>query len=474
MTGWLVVLGSALGVFALGLLATSITERRNESQVNAVRFKTELAQWESNNAKWGESFPREYASWKRGEQTGTLTEYGGNKNRDYLSEAPRLVVMWAGYAFAKEYNTPRSHYYAVQDVRESERITVPQNATCWTCKSPDVPRLMARDGVAEFYKKPIDHYKDEVTNSIGCADCHNEKTMALQISRPALKEAFERQGKDISKASHQEMRSLVCAQCHVEYYFKGKTEKYVTFPWDDGMKAEEMEKYYERVGHSDWEHAISGAKMVKMQHPDYELYSQGIHAARGVSCSDCHMPYETEGGVKFTDHHVRSPLMNVDNSCQVCHRWSEDEIKDRVYGIQDKNREMLDRAENALTAFHLEIGETARRGATTEELSAARKAVSLAQMYWDYVAASNGMGFHAPQESARILAKSIDIAQEARIALARLRFEKGLTTALQLPDISTKEKAQAYIKPFVDALKKRQAEQKAKEETEKAKTVSQR
>jgi len=149
-------------------------------------------------------------------------------------------------------------------------------------------------------------------------------------------EAFQRQGKDISKSTHQEMRSLVCAQCHVEYYFKGKEDKYLTFPWDKGFNVEDIEKYYDEYEFTDWTHKLSRTPMLKAQHPDFELFQMGIHSQRGLSCVDCHMPFKSEGGIKFTDHHVQSPLNNIANSCQVCHRESENTLRNNVYDRQDK------------------------------------------------------------------------------------------------------------------------------------------
>lgn len=408
---------------------------------------------ESSNEVWGKNFKSQYNSWKATSVVTGETKYGGSKQEDNLAKDPRLVVMWAGYPFAKSYNSPRGHFYAVDDVKNTPRRNEKTPGTCYSCKSPDVPRLMKQDGVANFYKNTFAHYEGDVKNSIGCGDCHDNKNMKLKITRPALIEAYERQGKDIKKATKNEMRSLVCAQCHVEYYFKGKDDKYLTFPWDKGMKVENMTDYYAESGFSDWTHAISGAKMLKVQHPDYEVYAQGVHAYRGVSCADCHMPTKTEGKKEFTDHQVRSPLLNIENVCTNCHDWTADELKARVYDIQDKNRELLDTAENSITALHLEIGEAKEKGATDEDLAEARKLVSKAQFEWDYVAASNGMGFHAPQETARVLAKANATAMEGRMALQSVRIKLGLGK-VTIPDISSKEKAQAFIKPFVEAQAK--------------------
>ncbi len=462
--GWLVLTIGSFGVFGLGILASSIMERRTEAVQSRVQFMHEIGPFEADNAKWGESFPREFNSWESTKRMEESTKYGGSKARDYIQEHPNLPVMSAGFAFANQYNAPRGHYWAIADVTGTKRISDKSPATCWTCKSPDVPRLMAKDGEAAFYAGKFMALKGEVKNPIGCADCHNNKTMALQISRPALREAFKRQGKDIDAATHQEMRSLVCAQCHVTYYFKDKKTNKLVFPWDEGLGADDMDKYYKKVGFSDFTNAISGAKMIKVRHPDYELYTKGIHSFRNVSCADCHMPYKSEGGVKFTDHQIRSPLQNVANSCQVCHRWSESEVRSRVYSIQDKNLEMQNNAERSITTLHLEIRDAMDRGATDAELAPSRDLVRRAQMYWDYVAANNGMGFHAPQECARVLNRALELATEGRLAINRVRAAKGAIEPVAMPDISTKEKAQAFIKPFVDAQK---AAERAKEESAK-------
>ena len=449
--GWLVFAAVLVAVLIIGLLLASILERRAEA-AQGQRALQPIKAWETDSAQWAVNWPREHDSWKKTATSDTKTKHGGSHQYDLLAEVPANVILFAGYPFSADYKQARGHQYAVKDVLDSGRNIQTKLGTCWTCKSPDVPRLMAEMGPAKFYDTPAKDLIPEITHSIGCADCHDPNTMALTITRPALIEAFERQGKDITAVSHQEMRSLVCAQCHVEYYFKkdeAKGEKaYLTFPWDKGMGVEEMDAYYDEKQFSDWTHPISGAKMVKMQHPDYEVYSKGIHAYRNVSCADCHMPYKTEGGQKFTDHHVQSPLLNISNSCAVCHRWGEQEIRSRVESIQDKIVHGRAVAEDALCKAHFDIAACKQAGATDEELAEVRKLVRKAQLRWDYVAANNGLGFHAPQECQRILADAADLAQQTRVACVRLLAKKGVTDPVIYPDWSSKQKAQDLIKLF--------------------------
>ena len=248
---WILFLATVVVVFLLGLLASSITERRAEV---AATYKPEvkIKEWEPRNEVWGKNFPTEYDSYQMNDESNFASKYNGNAMIDMLEVDPRLVVLWAGYGFSKDYNQGRGHTYDIQDLRNTLRTGGPKDendgpmpSTCWTCKSPDVPRVMNEQGVKEFYTGKWARLGAEIVNPIGCADCHNNETMELQISRPALAEAFERMGKDINDATHQEIRSLVCAKCHVEYYFDKKRpgaegSAYLTFPWDKGMSVEEM------------------------------------------------------------------------------------------------------------------------------------------------------------------------------------------------------------------------------------------
>src|SRR6056297_2443923 len=455
--GWLLFLGSMVIVFLLGLLASSVMERRAEA-VFAYEPSVEHGQFEPRNEVWGENFPREYQSFSKTADTSFKSKYNGNAWVDMLEDDPRLVVLWAGYGFSKEYNQGRGHYYAIEDIREILRTGAPMDGkespmpnTCWTCKSPDVPRVMEEVGVAEFYKGSWEERGHQIVNPIGCADCHDADDMSLRISRPALTEAFERQGKDINEATHQEMRRLVCAQCHVEYYFKGEGN-YLTLPWDDGMTVEDLEAYYDTIKFTDWTHSISKAPMLKAQHPDYEIFLTGIHAQRGLACADCHMPYINEGGQKFTDHKIQSPLNNVENTCLVCHREKTDELIANVYERQDKIKESMYKLEELLVRAHVEAGKAWELGAPEETMDPVLQDIRHAQWRWDYVAASHGGSFHSPIECSRILSTGINIAAEARLKLARIFASLGFNEKVPYPDISTKAKAQEYIGLDMDKL----------------------
>lgn len=451
---WLLFIATAVIVFLLGLLASSIVERRVEAAyVNTP--KNELSQFDPRNEEWGENYPREFQSYYRTADTTFRSKYNGNAMIDMLERHPELVVLWAGYGFSKDYNQARGHYYAIDDLRETLRTGAPMEpgpepmpSTCWTCKSPDVPRLMNEMGVAEFYSQKWSDLGHEVVNPIGCADCHDAETMNLTITRPALIEAFENMGKDITKASHQEMRSLVCAQCHVEYYFNKNIEEdaqYLKFPWDNGFTAEAMEKYYDDIEFSDWTHAISKAPMLKAQHPGYETFMTGIHAKRGVSCADCHMPYISEGGQKYTDHKMQSPLNNISSSCQVCHREETKTLVQNVYDHQDDIVENRGKLEELLVRAHVEAKKAWDLGATEEQMKEILTGIRHAQWRWDYAAAAHGASFHAPLELSRLIGTALTIAQETRIELARLLADLGYNKEVPFPDISTKEKAQQFV-----------------------------
>ncbi|MFV0484164.1 MAG: ammonia-forming cytochrome c nitrite reductase [Bacteroidales bacterium] len=450
----------AVVVFLLGILAASITERRSEvAGIYSQGQKVKIEGIEARNRLWGENYPREYETWENTKLMDFKSKHMSNHLEDALGQRPDMVVLWAGYGFAKDYNAPRGHFYAVEDVRNTLRTGGPKGeedgpmpAACWTCKSPDVPRLMNEMGINEFYNHKWAAHGEQIVNPIGCADCHDPETMNLQISRPALIEAFERQGKDITKATHQEMRSLVCAQCHVEYYFS-KEGNVVTFPWDSGFTVEAMEKYYDNIDFVDWTHKLSKTPMLKAQHPDYEIFKMGPHAERGVSCADCHMPYMADGAVKFTDHHLVSPLRNMERTCLTCHKETPDQLMQLVYTRQEKAFELRNRLEELLTDAHFEAKYAWDNGATDAQMKESLRLIRQAQWRWDFGVASHGASFHAPQETERILAHGIDRAHDARRAIREVFYALNIQDSYKKPVYANKAEAQKIIGLDMDKLK---------------------
>lgn len=461
--GWLLFIGTMCVVFVLGLLAASINERHAEVASIYNNKKVDIKGIEPHSDRFAANYPRQFETWEATKETSFKTKYNGNISVDVLAERPNMVVLWAGYGFSKDYRSPRGHMHAIEDQYENLRLGAPgvgsdpMPSTCWSCKSPDVPRMMESMGVAEFYKKKWGDFGAEVVNPIGCSTCHESETMNLHISQPALVEAFARIGKDITKATHQEMRTLVCAQCHVEYYFKGKGN-YLTFPWDKGFTMEDIEAYYDAADYKDYTHKLSKAPILKAQHPGYETWQMGIHGQRGVACADCHMPYESEGGMKFSDHHIQSPLAMMDRTCLVCHRESEEELRKNVYERQTKANETRTILEQELARAHIEAKFAWDKGATESQMHDALQLIRQAQWRWDFGVASHGAAFHAPQEMQRVLGAGVERALKARMAISKVLAKLGYLEDVPMPDISTKAKAQAYIGLDMDKLNRNKEE----------------
>lgn len=459
--GWLLFGGSMLIVFVLGLICSSLLERRAEVASVFNNRRTPMTDSiVSQNEKFKEDFPREYETWAMTEDTTFKSMYNGSQERDILESFPDIVIIWAGYAFSKNYNTPRGHRHAIEDMRKILRTGNPgiggdgdiQPGTCWTCKGPDVPRLMREKGIGAFYGAKWSQWGSEVMNTVGCSDCHDARTMDLKPARPALYEAWHRAGKDVKKASHQEMRSLVCAQCHTEYYFEKDNNQYLKFPQDRGLTCEDAEAYYDSLGFYDYIHPLSKAKILKAQHPGYEMFKQGIHGQRGLSCADCHMPYMQEGGIKYTDHHLQSPLAKIDRTCQTCHRQDAETLRQNVYERQKKVYDFAVKVNHELALAHLEAEFAWKKGATEAEMTKALDDIRKSQWRWDYSLASHGAAFHAPQEVMRLLADAMTYAKDARLEISHVVAKHGFVGTIPIPDVSTKAKAQAYIGLDMKAL----------------------
>ncbi len=437
----LVAAGAAAGATAL---LVNIFERKVEAR-NPFYRVVELTDTIEDPAIWGKNFPLQYDGYRRTVDQ-VRTRFGGSEAvprtptaidprsvvaRSKLEQDPRLKAMWAGYAFAADFREERGHAFMLDDQAFTGRQhAAKQPGTCLHCHaSVTVAYRKAGDGdlVKGFERlnsMPYAEARKLVTHPVACIDCHDPATMQLRVTRPAflegiraLKAAQGVQDYDVNAmATRQEMRSFVCGQCHVEYYFKGP-EKRLTYPWAKGLRADEILSYYEETGFKDWVHAETGAPVLKAQHPEFEMWNQGIHARSGVACADCHMPYKREGALKISDHHVRSPLLNINRACQTCHRWPEEELRARVETIQERTFQLRNLAMDALMDLIADLKAARAAGAGDEALAPARGFQRRAQFLLDFVEAENSTGFHAPQEAARVLGLSLDACRRGQVAL---------------------------------------------------------
>lgn len=440
-------------------LLTNIFQRQQEARNPFFRV-VELTDETDDPAIWGKNFPLQYDGYIRTADQ-VRTRYGGSEAiqrtptdadprsvvaQSRLEEDPRLKTMWDGYAFAVDFREERGHAFMLEDQTFTERQQVSlQPGTCINCHASAYTaykRLGGGDIVKGFHalnQMPYVEARKEVTHPVSCIDCHDSQTMALRVTRPAFMEGIRVakaaqgiQDFDVNRdATRQEMRAFVCGQCHVEYYFKGP-EKTLTYPWEKGMKIENMLAYYDEVKHKDWTHAQTGADVLKAQHPEFEMYNQGIHARAGVSCADCHMPYVREGAMKVSSHHVRSPLLSINQSCQTCHKASEDELKFRVETIQERTFNLRNISMDALVQLIGDIKAARDAGASDAELAAARDYQRKAQFYLDFVEAENSMGFHAPAEAARILGESINFSRLGQMSLSDVKRSAQIAALMPL------------------------------------------
>ncbi len=425
-------------------LLVNIFERQQEAR-NPFYRVVELTDDTEDPAVWGKNFPAQYDDYRRTVDQ-VRTRFGGSEAlpraptkadprsvvaQSKIEEDPRLKIMWAGYAFAKDFREERGHAYMLDDQIFTERQqVVKQPGACIQCHaSIYVPYKKAGNGdlIKGFEKMnqmPYFEARKLVTHPIACIDCHDPSSMQLRVTRPGFIEgirAFKAtqgiQNYDVNKqATRQEMRAYVCGQCHVEYYFKGP-EKRLVYPWAKGLKVEEILAYYDEAKFKDWTHADTGAPVLKAQHPEFEMWNQGIHARSGVTCADCHMPYKREGALKISDHHVRSPVLNINRACQTCHKWPEEELKGRVETIQERTFKMRNVAMDALMDLISDLKVAKAAAKMDTELATAQDFQRKAQFYLDFVEAENSTGFHAPQEAVRILGESIDFSRQGQIVL---------------------------------------------------------
>ena len=436
----LVIIATVLGL----ALLVNIFQRKQEARNPFFRV-VELNDDTVDPSIWGKNFPLQYDDYlKTIDQV--RTRYGGSEAeprtptqadprsvvaQSRLEEDPRLKTMWAGYAFAKDFREERGHAFMLDDQTFTERQqVVKQPGTCVNCHASvyvAYKQLGGGDifkGFEQLNKMPYFEARKSVTHPVACIDCHDSQTMQLRVTRPAFIEGMRAlkasqgvQNYDVNThATRQEMRAYVCGQCHDEYHFSGP-EKRLVYPWAKGLQVENILAFYDEQKFKDWEHGLTGAPVLKAQHPEFEMWNQGIHARSGVACADCHMPYKREGALKISDHHVRSPMLNINRACQTCHKWSEEELKARVETIQQRTHNLRNIAMDALVDLVNDIKAARDAGRNDAAVTTAQDFQRRAQFYVDFIESENSTGFHAPQEAARILGESINFSRKGQVAL---------------------------------------------------------
>ncbi|MEG2004624.1 MAG: ammonia-forming cytochrome c nitrite reductase subunit c552 [Bilophila sp.] len=442
------VVGIAALCAVMGMLGCSDV---STTELKTPVYKTKLAAEAKKTSDFKAEFPQQFASYLKNDESTIMTEYKGSVNfskndnvhplpEGYKHAQPYLKNLWLGYPFMYEYREARGHTHAIEDFLNIDRINRYNEkgglpATCWNCKTPRMVDWVAKYG-NEFWTKDVNDFRAEVDlkeDTINCAQCHNPQTMALQLYSEPLKDYLKSVGKTPENISRNEMRSLVCAQCHVEYYFtapnKGPAMRPV-FPWANGFDPEDMYQYYKDKGNvkqagfegqfADWTHPASGTPMIKMQHPEYETWINGPHGAAGVSCADCHMPYQREDGKKMSSHWWTSPLKDPElRACRQCHAdKTADYLRQRVLFTQEKTfRQLLVAQEYSVKAHEAVRLAAEFQGVKPADydqlLIQARDFVRKGQLFWDYVSAENSVGFHNPAKALDTLTSSITFSQQA-------------------------------------------------------------
>jgi len=428
------ILVGIIVLLAAVLTGVLVFMKNQPVQERAVAPIVKIAPMEPDSSKWGINFPNQWNSLQKTATNNIDTTYGGSSQFSWLERDPRQVILFAGYPFSKDYNDDRGHMNMLEDVRATKRLNLndedPKHtpATCYSCKSANNPALWNEMGMEAFDAMTFNEMTPNIHEPIGCANCHEADTMRLIVTNPALEEALKAQGKDWKTFTRQEMRTVVCANCHVEYYFAG-TGKYLTFPWADGTQVDQILSYYEELGFKDWEYPETGTPMLKAQHPEYEFFTAGsTHYNAGVACADCHMPYVRDGASKYSSHDVKSPLLTVEASCGQCHSDTEAVVR-RVNLIQEQVATTKQATEDAIidAVNALKIA-AANPNADAALLEQARKLHREAQYKWDIVSAENSTGFHNPEYALKLLSEATNLARQSQMLAAQAVGDPSLLT----------------------------------------------
>ena len=407
---------------------------------------------------WGKAYPEEYELWKKtSEPISTRTSKykfgmdGGAISVDKLSEFPYMALLFNGWGFGAEYNEPRGHANMIRDQLEIDSSRLKAGGVCLTCKTPYAPKLQKEMG-PDYYKKPFKEVLAQIPEKdrelgVACIDCHSNKDMTLKISRGfTLTKALADMGTNPDTLTRQEMRTTVCAQCHVTYAINKDAEGKSTgvyFPWQNSKwGAITIEDIIKRLRSDEtvkeWKQTVTGFKMAFIRHPEFEFWTNNsVHFKAGAACADCHMPYTKIGVYKVSDHRVMSPVQNEMRACQQCHAESPDWLKERVFSIQDRTVSMMLRSGYA-TATVAKLFETTHKardaGKPIDEALYAKAKDFYEEAFYRtlFIGAENSIGFHNPTEGLRILGDSIAFATKAEGFLRQLLAKAGVDVPVKV------------------------------------------
>ncbi len=406
--------------------------------------------------KMQQQYPNQFKTWQATDEQ--------SEHQDMLANYPAAIILWAGSSFAKEYYSPRGHQFAVADVSHTLRTgTAPAkgskglSASCWTCKTPDAPRLMAEMGVEGFSGSNFTDLGTEINSVVYCTDCHEPGSAKLTLPRPHAKAAMTKVQLPFNRQDINMQGAQTCGQCHVTYYFQPEASNKVNIPWIFGNDADAIEKYYDTRRFYEWIHPISQTPMLKARHPEFEHWSRSEHAKKGVSCVTCHMSESVDAnGNEFTNHKVGKAFDNYDTACKACHSNKQElagTLANHKHEIEAKARKV----EDLLVKAHYEAKAAWDAGATWPIMNDAIMAIRHSQWRWDFAMASHGLYAHNPEEGKQLLDTALEQVKYARDALAQILSMYDIKD-VAYPDISTKQSAHKAVGIELDKLtEKKQA-----------------
>jgi nitrite reductase (cytochrome c-552) len=417
-----------------------------------------IADGDIDPANWGKAYPIHYDLWKKTEEP---TATGKSKYKkgfdadkiiyDKLSEYPYMALLFNGFGFGVEYNEPRGHAYMVIDQLDIDAGRVKAGGVCLSCKSPYAAQLEKEMGT-DYYKLPFREVHARIPEQfrklgVACIDCHNNRDMSLHISRGfVLNAALKDMGTDPEKLTRQEMRSIVCAQCHVTYNIIKDSDMKSTglfFPWQGSRMGNiSIENIIKKIrsdpSYLEWKQGVTGFKLAFLRHPEFELMSNNsVHWKAGAACADCHMPYTRIGAYKVSNHRVTSPLKTEMRACVQCHSESPEWLKEQVEAIQDRTVSLMLRAGYAAaTAAKLfektHTAQAAGKNIDKAFYDKARDFYEEALYRVIFIGAENSVGFHNPTEAARILGDALAFAGKSEALLRQALVRAGVDVPIKI------------------------------------------